>query len=152
MKLLRSDKLLDHVSDIIYEDTQLQDNHIDLTVTEIHQFSEAGALDFGGSEFRPARTEPIKPKKQNTDDDYGWWELEEGTYQAVFNESVEHPENSAVFIAPHIHAVESGIMISSQILSPNHDLDRITLNFKISKIGCNIKENARFASLYIMSS
>lgn len=151
MKLLQPEELTDHVSDIIHEGTQLHDNHIDLTISEVHRLTETGTLDFGGSEFRPARTEPIQPEKQNAEDDYGWWKLKEGTYQVIFNESIDNPDNSVIFIAPHIHAVEAGILINSQILLPDHNLDRIALNFQVPVVGCNIKENARFASLYILS-
>lgn len=65
MKFLQAEKLSESISGIIHEDTQLHADHIDLTVAEVHRITGAGSLDFGGSEFKPATTEKLDPKKQN---------------------------------------------------------------------------------------
>ncbi|MDX1642604.1 MAG: hypothetical protein R3220_12950 [Balneolaceae bacterium] len=147
MKLLGSEEILEHTSDIIHEDTQLHDQHIDLTVAEVHQLSQAGSLDFGGSEFTPAGTEPIKPEKRNPNDKYGWWDLKIDTYKAIFNESIEVPENSIAVITPHIHAEKAGIIINTLFISPEDNLDGLGMYFHVPVAGCKIKENARIATL-----
>ena len=147
MKLLGSEEILKHTSDIIHEDTQLHDQHIDWTVAEVHQLSQAGSLDFGGSEFTPAGTEPIKPEKRNPNDKYGWWDLKIDTYKAIFNESIEVPENSIAVITPHIHAEKAGIIINTLFISPEDNLDGLGMYFHVPVAGCKIKENARIATL-----
>lgn len=147
MKLLESEEILEQTSDVIHKDTQLHDQHIDLTVAEVHQLTDAGSLDFGGSEFTPAGTEPIEPEKKNPDDKYGWWNLKIDTYKALFNESVEVPDDMIAVITPHIHAEKSGIIINTLYISAEDDLDDLSMYFHVPVAGCNIKENARIATL-----
>lgn len=147
MKLLSSDDILDLTGNLIHEDTQVHKQHIDLTVAEVHRLIRAGSLDFGGSEFTPAESEPIDPEKLNPNDSYGWWDLKIDTYKAVFNESVEVPENTIAVITPHIHAEKSGIIINTLYISAEDDLDDLSMYFHVPVAGCKIKENARIATL-----
>lgn len=151
MILLQSEELLEHTESIIHWDTQQHDLHIDLTVDEIRRFSAPGSLDFGGSEFKGAPFKVIEPQKQNPEDDYGWWNLNTGTYQAKFNERIDHLEDAVVVISPHPHARQAGITGGANMLSSEDDLSEITYNFHVPDTGCNIKENARFATLFILT-
>ena len=147
MQLLSSDNILSHVNNVIHEGTQLHEQCIDLTVEAIYRPVRVGALDFGGSEFEPVGTETIQAIKQNNDDDYGWWNLQPGSYQAVFNEEITLNEDALAIISPHSHAVQAGITGSTLAISKG---DKQILNFQVPQCGCNIKENARIATLYIM--
>lgn len=151
MFLLESDELLEHTSNIIHEDTQKQNLNLDLTVSKIFSYTEAGSLDFGGSEFEEAGGKFIDPVKQSTDADYGWWILKEGTYKAVFNEGLYNLEDTLVALSLHDHASRAGIIANSQMMTPDHSLDEIVMNFRVPKNGCNIKENARFATLHLIA-
>ncbi|MDZ7680219.1 MAG: hypothetical protein U5J63_00570 [Fodinibius sp.] len=139
----------DHLSGIIHQDTQQHDNHFDLTVSEIYGYTEAGSLDFGGSEFQPAEQRLIESQKKNEDDDYGWWHLRSGSYQAKINEKVADLNGSVALLSLHSHARQSGILGNTSLISAAGN-DPLTINFQVPKAGCNIKENARFAVLYIM--
>lgn len=147
MKLLESDDILNLTGNIIHEDTQLHEQHVDLTVAEVHRLTGAGSLDFGGSEFTPAESEPIDPEKLNPNDSYGWWDLKIDTYKAVFNESIKVPENTVAIITPHIHAEKSGIIINTLYISAEDDLEDLSMYFHVPVAGCKIKENARIATL-----
>jgi len=103
MILLQSDELGNHLQSIIHRDTQQHQSHFDLTVDKIHRFTKAGSLDFGGSEFEPAGKELVDPQK-NDGDDYGWWHLTGGTYQATMNEQIKETEDTTALLAPHEHA------------------------------------------------
>ncbi len=149
MILLQSDELGNHLQSIIHRDTQQHQTHFDLTVAKVHRFSKAGSLDFGGSEFEPAGKELIDPQKKE-DDDYGWWHLSEGTYQATMNEQIKDVEDTIALLAPHHHAQEAGIIANTQILSSNAG-QPVTMNLQIPRAGCNIKENARIAVLYLLA-
>lgn len=149
MDLLSSKNIVNHVENIVHEDTQLHTNCIDLTVASVHWLTEAGALDFGGSEFEPAQTKQIEPEKENPDDDYGWWKLNAGRYKAVFNENFSASEDTVALIAPHNHSREAGVVANTQILSAEESSGLI---FDVPAVGCNIKENARFATLYLLKS
>lgn len=151
MALSNSKDLIETVSDIIHQDTQLQEYHIDLTVSEIHEFDSAGSLDFGGSEFEPASTAKLDPVKKNSDDSYGWWNLAGGIYLAICNESISPKDDASVIIAPHQNAMEAGLMINTFIADIEKTGSGVRLPLQIPGAGCKIKENARFASAYIIS-
>lgn len=151
MFLLEAEELLDHTNNIVHEKTQKQSRHLDLTVSGIYRYTGSGSLDFGGSEFEPANTERIDPVKQSKNDDYGWWILKEASYKAVFNESLSNLEDTLVAITPHSHALQAGIVANTLLLSADKDLDSLSLNFRVPLAGCNIKENARFATLHIFA-
>jgi len=152
MILLKSNELTDHLRSIIHKDTQQHENHFDLTVSHVHKLTEAGSLDFGGSEFQAAHTKKIEPQKENEDDKYGWWHLPKGTYQATMNEKIKEFEDTIAMLAPHIHTQQAGIIANSIILSSEEEGDTITMNFRVPEAGCNIKENARFAVLYLLAN
>lgn len=152
MILLKADELTDHLDSIIHKDTQLHNDHFDLTVAEIHQLTEAGSLDFGGSEFQPAQNRIIEPQKKNDADDYGWWHLNKGMYQATMNEEIKEFEDTIAFMAPHAHTQKVGIVANTSVLSSNEEGERVTMNFRVPEAGCNIKENARLAVLYLLAS
>lgn len=151
MALIKSDELTKNINDLIHLDTQKQQYCLDLTLSEVHTFTGPGSLDFGGSEFEPASTQIIKPKKKNPDDKYGWWTLQEGIYRAVCNESFKPLENHSIFIVPHEHAQDAGLMVNTVIADRNQNSETIRLLIQVPKSGCNIKENARFASAYMVS-
>lgn len=151
MFFLKSDELQNHIHSIIHKDTQQHNTHFDLTVDSIQKFTKAGSLDFGGSEFKAAEKEIIKPQK-NQGDDYGWWNLPQGHYQATMNESLKEAEDIIAFINLHPHAQKAGVVANASMLPNQQSGDPITLNFFAPDSGCNIKENARFAVLYLLAS
>ncbi|MDR8392607.1 hypothetical protein NC796_15735 [Aliifodinibius sp. S!AR15-10] len=150
MNLAKSSKIDEHLVNIIHEGTQQHRSSFDLSVAEIHSFASPGSLDFGGSEFESATTMPVKPKKRNQGDDYGWWNLEEGHYKAIFNEQITDNEDILVIISPHRHASEAGIIAGTNVITGETDTGKLALNFRVPSVGCKIKENARFATLHIM--
>ena len=152
MILLQSDEITNHLNSIIHSDTQQHENHFDLTVARIHRFTKAASLDFGGSEFEPAERQIVEARKKNPDDDYGWWELTDGLYQATMNEEIKAFKDTIALLGPHPHAQKAGIVSNTHILSSEQEGDSVTMNFRVPEAGCNIKENARMAVLYLLAS
>ncbi|MDX1617647.1 MAG: hypothetical protein R3224_02595 [Balneolaceae bacterium] len=151
MFLLQSDELIEHTSDIIHKETQQHKLNLDLTASEIFRLTGPGALDFGGSEFEPAQFERIEPAKKNPDDEYGWWNLNTGTYKVRFNEHLKNLDDTLIAIAAHPHARKAGIIADTCLLNPEDNLETIEMNFRVPHTGTSIKENARFATLYILA-
>jgi hypothetical protein len=150
MHQLSGEGILKHVDGIIHEDTQVQDDRLDLTVKSIYHLRSAGRLDFGGSEFESAATEKISPVKESIDDDYGWWKLEEGSYRLVFNEDIADALNAGTpFLLPHTHLIQAGALLESTVPDPVNPQVHPTLS--VGPHGIHIKENARIASLVILS-
>lgn len=151
MFFLKSDELRNHVQSIIHKDAQQHETHFDLTVDTIHKFTNAGSLDFGGSEYEASETKLIEPQR-NEGDDYGWWNLPQGHYQATMNETVKDVEDTIAFISLHPHSRDAGIIANTAISPNQQNGNSIILNFIVPETGCNIKENARFAVLYLLAS
>lgn len=150
MRHLSGQEILEFVDDIIYEETQVQAERLDLTVMAIFDLNEAGKLDFGGSEFQSATTEKIAPVKESADDDYGWWDLSGGTYRLTFNEDISQTiEAGTPLILPHDHLIQAGAQLESTVPDPANPQVHPTLS--VGNHGIHIKENARIASLIILS-
>lgn len=152
MGFLSSKQSMDFISGIIHADTQRHADRIDLTVSKVHRITGAGTLDFGGSEFKPATSEKLNPEKQKPEDDYGWWKLGQGPYKITFNESLDLPEGVFGIIVPHVHAREAGLIANSIIFSSDDTEKSLFMNVTVSEAGCNIKENARIATIYLLES
>ena len=150
MHLLKTEEIFKLVSDIIHKETQQHENNLDLTVSEIYSFTGPGPLDFGGSEFQPAKTEMIKPEKDDQEDNYGWWKLPAGIYKAVFNEKIKDADQTIALLTLHEHAKKAGIINNEGFVS-DEDNDHLSINFIVPESGCNIKENARMAALYVLT-
>lgn len=151
MAFLKEDRFAKHIHSLIHQDTQQQEYNIDLTAGEIHAFAGPGSLDFGGSEFQPAKRQLITPQKKVEDDDYGWWNLPGGSYQVTMNEKMnaDNTDNILGILVPHEHARQAGIISDNLLLAVEKEPQTITLNIQVPKAGCNIKENARIAALYL---
>lgn len=148
MNLLEANQITNHIENIIHEDTQLHKNSIDLTVNEIHKFTKAGSLDFGGNEFKAAETHIVTPQKKNKDDKYGWWNLEQGRYKCLFNEVVSG-ENGLSVISLHEHAKKAGLMANTALILQKSE--PLSLTVDIPETGCKIKENARLATAFLIN-
>ena len=147
MNLLTNNKLSKYIQNLLHADTQLHQCSMDLSVNSIYTFKRPASLDFGGSEFEAAAREEIPSTKKNRDDDYGWWMLQSGLYQASFNETISLGNNKIAIISPHEHAVEAGFTGGHHIIT--NDQRPLSFNFRVPRVGCNIKENARIATLCI---
>jgi len=152
VSLLSANDLLNQISNIVHQETQLHDDHIDLTVSEVHKVSGAGYLDFGGSEFKPAITEKITPEKRRSDDDYGWWKLGNGPFRIIFNESLTLESSQTGIISSHRHSRQSGLVSNTNLISSEDNQERLSMNITVSEAGCNIKENARIATLRVLEN
>jgi hypothetical protein len=87
---------MDGIDNIVHEGTQNTDEGFDLTVTEVYVVEEPGRVDFGGGELKEASLTPVETEKRNEGDDYGWWNLEAGTYIVEYNESLDVDEGVTV--------------------------------------------------------
>lgn len=131
------------VQDYIHLDTQLTPNGFDFTAAEIHRYKGAGKLDFSNSEREIPETEKVETVKKNEDDDYGWWQLEQGSYKVVMNEKVDIPNDVVGLAFPRSSLLRMGATIENAVWDSGYTG---TGSFKLSvdnPEGIEIKENAR---------
>ncbi len=140
---LSGEELVGHCEDLIHAETQKSDFGLDLTVRKISRVETVGALDFGGSEERQPDLSLVKPTKRSSDDEYGWWDLEAGTYIIHYNESL-HLDNEIGFVLPLPRLVRAGashlpVVFRSELV--------VTPILHVGSSGLEIKENARTSQL-----
>lgn len=153
MEILSGSQTLKSLSDIVHEDTQQQARQVDLTVNEIYQFSSAGQLDFGGGEFQPAEKRFIETEKRDPEDDYGWWNLSEGTYHVKFNETLELASHQNAFFQPHPRMLQTGITHPTRLIQgQGYEQSDFTTPIFVGDHGCQLKENCRTTQLIVFES
>lgn len=143
-----NNSLLELIHDLIHEETQVQGNRVDLTVNRVFELTEAGALDFGGSEFEPAETQQLEPVKKNPDDDYGWWHLDSGTYQVEYNEQLS-PGEQTLLLVPLQRVIKAGASHEAYVVTGDSDTFRTVLH--VGDSGCNLKENCRLTGVHLLN-
>lgn len=140
------EKVAEMMSNLVHYDTQVHINGVDLTVDEIFRCKGPAELDFGGGEFNAAELEMIEPVKRNENDDYGWWNLDQGAYVIKFNEQLtDEAKKHPLFIASLEHLSQSGCILSSMNNPPTEH--PINLSLYVGDHGIKIKENARVAQI-----
>jgi len=131
----------DHVTDLIHEPTQTGDG-VDLTAEYVARLDGGGEIDFGGDEYRRPPSEAVGLEYRAADDEYGWWELDAGTYLVRYNETLTAPPEPLT-LAPHPRLVELGVTHPTLHV---RELPRVPLS--VPEGGVAIKENARLSTLY----
>jgi deoxycytidine triphosphate deaminase len=131
---------MEKIENIVHEDTQSTEEGFDLTVSNIYMVESAGRVDFGGGELEDAELAPIETEKRNEDDDYGWWNLDAGTYVVEHNEtlSVEEP----VIVRTRTALLERGAYHPTV-----HVTDLPLLPLTVGGDGLRLKENARISTV-----
>ena len=133
--------LVDAVSGIVHEPTQTEGPGLDLTVASVHEPTKPGQVNFGGGELAPAETTELDPAKRDPDDDYGWWDLDAGTYLVAHNERLEAEE--PVMLAPRVELVERGAFHPTLRVAELPRVPRV-----VPDSGIGLKENARVSTLH----
>lgn len=136
-----SDDLTEYVDGIVHEPTQTEGAGLDLTVAAVHRVDTPGRIDFGGGELESAELAPVETEKRNPDDEYGWWNLDEGQYLLAYNESLT-VEHSTFLLKPRIELVERGAFHPTLRVGK---LPQVPL--AVGGGGIRIKENARVSTL-----
>ena len=108
IRMLDAEATSTHVDRIVHLDTQRAASGLDLTIGSVFRVTGAGQLDFGGSEFAPATREEVTPQRARPDDDYGWWNLEAGTYIIRYNEALELDDEHMAQVFPHERLLHAG--------------------------------------------
>lgn len=142
MKFLNGKEISEYLKDIVYLDTQRSARGLDLTAKNIYKAENRGEIDFGGGERNDAELTKIEPNPRDPEDDYGWWELEEGTYLLEFNESSENVETA--FLQP-LHR-----LTRNSATHPSGFVEELKLvPLRVGEKGISIKESSRTSKLMI---
>lgn len=148
MRYLNGEDVADLMEGVIHAATQQHDYEVDLTASEVYQLTGAGSLDFGGSEYVAAPRAAIKALKRKKGDEYGWWDLEPGTYIVRFNETVALHSNHIAYIQPHERLLDAGAHHPTFYFRDERPNLEVLLT--VGSGGLSIKENARLSKLLVL--
>jgi len=150
MRILTGEEVQPLLAGIIYAERQRQKRSFDLTVKVICRLKLPGALDFGGSEFKPTEVEVQKERRRNPGDKYGWWELSPGGYMVRFNETLSLPEGYVAMLVPHERLLRAGGTHPLLFLQTGEVPSEVPL--VVPSVGLQIKENARISTVVVWST
>jgi len=143
-------KLKEILTNIIHEPTQFHQelNLAYVTVSRIGKLQKRGSLDFGGSEYSKASVEWLSPEKKASDDKYGWWSLEGGSYRVEFNEGVNLPDDTGVLLQIWADAAKNGVTHPTEVITDSRE--PLSAQIHVSPPGIEIKENARLSEIRVL--
>ena len=147
MELLDGEDAADRVENLVHFDTQHSNTGIDLTVAAVYRLSGAGQLDFGGGEFQEASTDRIDPRMRDEEDDYGWWELDEGAYIVRYNEGFVPDEGEFGLVRPLPRLLKAGA--SHAPFEVDRETPELTALIEVGPAGVEMKENFRASRLQV---
>ena len=149
MRILDADATSALLEGLVHLDTQRAAAGLDLTVDEVARLTGPGALDFGGSEFEPADLTTLDPELASPDADYGWWELEAGTFAVRYNEAVALEEGQVGLVHPLPRLQAAGASHGSFVVEGARDPVDVLLT--VGEGGCRLKENCRISRLIVLA-
>ncbi len=150
MRILDADATAARLGGLVHLDTQRAASGLDLTVDEVARLTGPGSLDFGGSEFAPADLATLDPELADPADDYGWWELEAGTYAVRFNEAIDLEEGQVGVVHPLPRLQRAGAAHAAFVVDGAEDPVEALLT--VGAAGCRLKENCRVSRLLVLAA
>ncbi|MGM0440994.1 MAG: dCTP deaminase [Elusimicrobiota bacterium] len=148
MRFLTGNEAANYLEDIVYEKKQVHKHCVDLTVGRLYKVTAGGELDFGGGEYSKGEKKPLKPRKKDPQDDYGWWEIEPGSYLVKLNERFTIAPVQKAFIQPHSRLLKAGATHPNLIIEESGEIV-IPLNVLTE---LSIKENSRITEFRIIET
>lgn len=131
-------------------DKQLTPNGIDLTISSLSKFSQAGSLDFSNKERKLPQGEELLPQKESKESQYGWWSLASGAYKVKTNETVNLPNNLMALAFSRTSLLRMGCFTSHGVWDAGFSGRGEFILSVQNPEGVKIKENARLVQLVFM--
>lgn len=150
MRILDADATAERLDGLVHLESQRAPTGLDLTVGSVARITGGGKLDFGGSEFEPAAREVVEPELADPADDYGWWELEPGSYLVRYNEVPELGEGELARVHPLPRLLRAGAAHPAFVVQGREDPLETLLT--VGTGGCGLKENCRVSRLLVATA
>ena len=121
--------------------TQLQPSGFDLSLESVEAFKGGGATDYSNEGRVLAETEPL------ASDEAGWFNLGQGCYKVVYNETVRMPLDVAALARTRSTLLRSGAALGTAVWDPGYQGRSSSLLVVHNPHGIRLKRNARIAQL-----
>jgi hypothetical protein len=140
---MKPDKIFDELLEgALDKAAQVDERGVNLTIAEVMPMHGRGDVDFGGSEMRPARGNPLEPVERKPGDKYAWWRLEAGTYLIRFNEKIKDGAPPLLLMSNE-RLLSCGCSVAAAMVGPGD----IRTVLHVPHVGLRMKQNARIAML-----
>ncbi len=123
----------------ILEELQVQPAGIDLSVAEVHEFVEAGTIDFTNEKRKLPATKKLEFGEKIL--------LKPGVYKIVYNEVVKVPEDCVGLIFPRSSLLRMGATIFGAVWDPGYVGKGSGLLAVFNPFGIVLYRNARVAQI-----
>ena len=148
MKFLDSEGLKELVRFAADTDKQISGGKVTLTLREILQITGEGRVAPDSGEEDLART--IKrPARRSAGDPAGYWELTQGVYWVIYNESVRIPDDGALILQPHEGIMINGLWHPTLVVRDWADMKGVLLT--VGARGVRLEEGAPVSIGYVTS-
>ncbi len=137
-KLIEKQQLITGYIDL---EKQLQPSGFDLSLSEVHIFSDAGAVDFSNKERTLASTTLLKPDVE------GWYSMERGCYLIMYNEVVNMPLKLVAIARPRSTLLRNGVTMETAVWDPGYHGKGSSLLLVHNPSGVRLKRDARLTQL-----
>lgn len=137
----------DLISGFIDLEKQLTPQGFDLTVQKIEKYKDSGKIDFSNKEREISETEKVETVKEDSQDEYGWWDLEKGVYKVTMNEKVDIPNDLTATAYPRSSLLRMGCTIDNAVWDSGYKGTGSFMLTVQNSEGVSIKENARVNQL-----
>ena len=134
------EEIVDSLSGIVHEETQVGERGVDLTLAEVYEVDFPGRVDFGGDELEDADCSPHERVWRDEDDDYQWWHLQGGQYLIEHNESLESDRE--------VRLQTREAVLARGAFHPTLSVARLgRVPLSVPRGGIRLKENARVSTV-----
>ena len=120
---------------------QVQENGVELTVREVHQWTGRGAISLRNEERELATCTPLQFDKT------GWLSLSTGSYKVVYNEIVNIPKHLIAVGRPRSSLLRSGATIASAVWDAGYSGRGESLLLVRNPHGLRLERHARVLQL-----
>ena len=135
------------ITDYIKLDIQLTSNGFDLTAASVFEFVAAGILDFSNNERVIPQVREILPKKNKSEDKFGWWVLKKGAYKIRTNEIVNLPKDLVAISFPRSSLLRMGAFVQNAVWDAGFRGKGEFILVVQNPKGLRLKQNARVVQL-----
>lgn len=143
-QLVNEKKLLEGYIDL---EKQLTPNGFDLTAAKIFAFKGHGAVDFSNKERAMPQCEELMPVKASASDKYGWWDLPQGAYKVMTNETVNMPPDMTALAFTRTTLLRMGAFTQNGVWDAGFSGKSEFILVVENPAGIRIKQNARVVQL-----
>jgi len=127
---------------------QVKDDRIILTVLEVTQIVGEGRIDLDEGNAEEARRVK-RPSRKSSQDPVGNWDLTQGAYWVIYNETVQIPDGGSLLLQPHQALMRNGLWHPTLVVRDWAEVSGVLL--VVTARGVRLMEGAPISTGFIFT-